>query len=463
MVWTNEEGVATDRPATLKHLAIWAITFSADGKTLATGSFDSSARVFDATTGEPKHEFHSLETHFRRVYLTADGSQLIAVGHTRKVIVFDLAERPGMLTMRGHQRGVNTTVYSPDGTRILSASDDGTARIWNREGQTLAVFKHRIPLKGARWARDEQRIVTVLKSGAVQVWSIDPNSTPKVIETEPAFDAWFDADDRLVTVSRSGSIQHWGTSLTDVVREFTPSEDGSIATSVTCTAWTADGTALAVGYDRGEVSLVTFGNQSTMRSIRFESKHPRVPVAETMALAFSPSGRFLAVGCKDTCAHVYETGSLVLRGTDSHATPNVLAFNPSESQVMVGGRFGGSLRIAAIEEKGLQFVERIQDHPIQISAAAFSSDGKLFMSASADREIRLYRAKDRRNYALLVGHEDKVTTALFSPDGQSILSASLDGTLRIWPVDALQLAMHRMPRQLTTQESVRLKLDLAGN
>ena len=69
---------------------VLSAAFSPDGKRIVTASFDGTARIWDATTGEPIGE-----------------------------------------PLRGHERGVTSAAYSPDGRRIVTASQDKTARIWD--------------------------------------------------------------------------------------------------------------------------------------------------------------------------------------------------------------------------------------------------------------------------------------------------------------------------------------------
>ncbi|MCA9718148.1 MAG: hypothetical protein KC468_25985, partial [Myxococcales bacterium] len=76
------------------------VEFSPDGARLATGSFDRTARLWDARTGE-----------------------LLA-------------------TLRGHAEEVVSLVYSPDGSRVATGSFDGTAKIWDaRTGELLATLR----------------------------------------------------------------------------------------------------------------------------------------------------------------------------------------------------------------------------------------------------------------------------------------------------------------------------------
>jgi len=66
---------------------------------------------------------------------------------------------------------VNSAIFSPDGEHILTASDDGTARLWDAIGQELAVLEgHKDPVKSAIFSLDGERILTTSDDGTARLW-----------------------------------------------------------------------------------------------------------------------------------------------------------------------------------------------------------------------------------------------------------------------------------------------------
>jgi WD40 repeat protein len=88
-------------------------------------------------------------------------------------------------------------------------------------------------------------------------------------------------------------------------------------------------------------------------------------------------------------------------------------------------------------------------HSTTINSVVVSSDGKLILTASSDRTIKLWDAASGRVIRAFTGHTRDVYCALFSPDGKSIISASEDGTVRIWEIES-----GRAVRTLETKETV---------
>ena len=100
-------------------------------------------------------------------------------------------------------------------------------------------------------------------------------------------------------------------------------------------------------------------------------------------------------------------------------------------------------------------LRRWQAHAGNLDSAAFSPDGKLFLTAAGDVRVR-----DAETLAEVMTLDDLgVFGATFCAEGRWIASASRDGT-RIWPVDPWQRARELAPRELTRTERERYGLEL---
>ncbi|WP_414220828.1 WD40 repeat domain-containing protein [Cupriavidus necator] len=79
-----------------------------------------------------------------------------------------------IVQLNGHQAGVRSAAFSPDGQRVVTASDDKTARVWElTTGQVIAQLNgHQAPVRSAAFSPDGQRVVTASYDKTARVWNV---------------------------------------------------------------------------------------------------------------------------------------------------------------------------------------------------------------------------------------------------------------------------------------------------
>jgi WD40 repeat protein len=123
-----------DQPST-----VWTIAFSPDGKLLASGGNDALVRVWDVERGAL---LRTLRGHQRIVWSVAfspDGRTLASGSYDFTIRLWDVANGQQRKVINRHTETVVTLEYAPDG-RLVSGSDDKTARLWDTNGNQLRVF-----------------------------------------------------------------------------------------------------------------------------------------------------------------------------------------------------------------------------------------------------------------------------------------------------------------------------------
>jgi WD40 repeat protein len=110
---------------------VLTVAFSPDGTRLASGSMDTTVRIWDATNGDELLALRGSAGWVRSVAFSPDGKRLAAASSDQAVHIWDAYTGEELIRLRGHGAGVRCVAFSPDGTRLASGSRDWTIRLWD--------------------------------------------------------------------------------------------------------------------------------------------------------------------------------------------------------------------------------------------------------------------------------------------------------------------------------------------
>ncbi|MDA1278089.1 MAG: hypothetical protein O2960_29180, partial [Verrucomicrobia bacterium] len=110
-----------------------------------------------------------------------------------------------------------------------------------------------------------------------------------------------------------------------------------------------------------------------------------------------------------------------------------VAFSP-DGKLLASGSADGAVRLVEIASR--RPMATFREHTNQITALAFSPDGKFLASGSEDTTVKLWDAKSQQIITTLRGHTESITTVAFAPGGKTLASGSRDGTVRYWDVQS---------------------------
>ncbi|HWN68078.1 MAG TPA: protein kinase, partial [Haliangium sp.] len=356
-----------------------------------------------------------------------DGARIVTASKDRHARVWNADGSGQPLLLRGHEDWVISAAFSRDGSHIVTASFDRTARVWNADGsgEPLVLRGHRDLVYSAAFSPDGGRVVTTSADRSARVWSADGSGEPLVLRghRDLVYSAAFSPDGRrVVTASYDHTARVWnadGSGAPLILRghgdrvysaAFSPDGHRIVTASADRTArvWNANGT--------GE-PLVLRGHEDGI-----------------VAAAFSPDGRFVVTASGDHSARVWHAdGSgerLVLRGHQDRLYS--AAFSPDGKLVVTAS---GDQSARVWNADGAERPLVLRGHEDWISTASFSRDGSRVVTASADRTARVWNADGRGEAVVLRGHRDRVYSAGFSGDGNRVVTGSKDGTARIWNAD----------------------------
>ena len=286
---------------------IRAITFSPDGTYLVSGEKDN-IRVWRLEDDE-WHIARTLdESRCLSVSVSRDNKWIGAGTAWGWVFVWNTRtfERAAALTVDRYY-GHNGVDFSPDATRILSASDNNTASVWDlATRKQIQVLRHDDCVRAAKYSTQGDRIATAGQYNSIRLWDSDEGSLLSDIQVgeTPRYNKgllWF--HDHLFIVS-TGKIKEFDTSTGSELSEW-PVADGS---DTSCIALLNDGKIIAHSTDR----TVTFWHTSTHTQVGLV-QDPQ----DMLSIGRSSDDRFLAIGGKGGKITIkslsYDTVSVVCR------------------------------------------------------------------------------------------------------------------------------------------------------
>lgn len=230
----------------------------------------------------------------------------------------------------------------------------------------------------------------------------------------------FSPDEKyLATDAPDNSVALWDLSFKEQVRKF----PGPGSNAVFSIAFAPDQKSIASTFVRGQFRL--WDRNTRELKIKGESE------LEQPGIAFSPDGKYLAVGMREKVVGIWDVAKGALQQSVSFPTGPIgrIFFSPDGSRLFATTN-NGELYCWDIRHRLLlNFSER---HTNEVMSFSFSPDGKSLATGSVDRIIKVWDIPTLKRQRTIVGHGGWVTSLSFSSDGLHLLSGDADGLIKMW-------------------------------
>jgi WD40 repeat protein len=334
------------------------------------------------------------------VAFSPDGKEVLTGSQDNTAILWEAQTGRRVRTLEGHSYWVLSVAFSPDGRQVLTGSQDRTARLWEaRTGRLLRTFQgHAGGINSVAFSPDGKEVLTGSDDKTAILWEVRTGGQLRSFQGHT---------DEVVSVASSG-----------------------------------DGRQVLTGSRDKTAMLWEVRTGRLLRTIRGHTE----PVT---SVAFSPDGLLVLTGSMDDAAVLWEarTGRALhsFRSFQGHpGRVTSVAFSPDGRHVLTGSSSlrqirGDSFDLwdgAAIlwEARTGRRVRSFQGHIDGVKSVAFSGDGRLVLTGSADGTAILWQARTGSMLRIFRGHTGGINSVAFSPDGRHALTGAWDGSARLWDV-----------------------------
>jgi len=313
---------------------------------------------------------------------------------------------------------------SPDGSRVLTGSDDNTASLWSAsDGSPIGQpMKHSSLVRAVAFSPDGSRVLTGSDDNIARLWSASdgsPVGQPMKHSDSVLVVAFSPDGSRVLTGSNDNTARLWSASDGSPIGQ--PMKHSSLVLAV---AFGPDGSRVLTGDFHNTARLWSASDGSPVGQPMHHSDSVR-------AVAFSPDGQKVLTGSDDNTAHLWSAsdGSPIGQSMKHSDSVRAVAFSPDSQRVLTGSDDNTARLWSASDGSP---IGQSMKHSDSVRAVAFSPDGQRVLTGSDDNTARLWSTSDGSPIGQPLKHSGSVRAVAFGPDGSRVLTGSFDNTARLW-------------------------------
>jgi WD40 repeat protein len=360
--------------------------------------------------------------------VTPDGRRVVSASEDRTLKVWDLEIGRVLATLEGHTNLVTACAVTPDGRRVVSASEDQTLKVWDLEtGRVLATVEgHARGVTACAVTPDGRRVVSASEDQTLKVWDLE---TGRVLVTLEGHTGGVRAcavtpdSRRVVSASHDRTLKVW-----DLESGRAHVTLGGHTGAVRACAVTPDGLRVVSASHDKTLKVWDLETGCVLATLEGHANWVR-------ACAVTPDGLRVISASHDKTLKVWDLESgRVLATLEGHAGWVRACVVTPDGQRVVSASGDHTLKVWDLESGRARTV--LEGHTDWVKACVMMPDNRRVVSASYDQTLKVWDLDSGRAHATLEGHDGWVRACAVIPDGRCVVLASADKTLKMWDLES---------------------------
>jgi WD40 repeat protein len=384
----------------------------------------SSSEAFFASDQNLDALIAAIQADYKLKLLNSSESQLQQqVKTVLEQAVFNIHESNHL---SGHYQGIIGITFSHEGEALetfISASEDRTIKLWNRQRELLRTLINHENLQAVGFSPEGDRLAIGDPTNIIKIYNKDGQILNTIVAQQPNVThiALSGNYQTLAAVSGRNTVQLWN-QTGKLLATFQPNQGVIHALAIS-----PNGEILATGGEDNQVKL--WDRQGDL--IQTLPDYYPTAVNPQQTIVFSPDNELIAIAGTESTVNLYNSqGTLLTRFKTHQSIINSIAFSPDSQMLAIAGL---DSTIQLWNRRG-NLLNILVNYPIEMNGMAFSPDGETLASSATDGTIyfwQLHHALQKTFFA----HQALIKAIKFSADGQQFTTSFYDGRIQHWQRD----------------------------